>query len=1524
MQTGLSSTVRLQRAIKNKQTEMHFRSSDRIWKAAREVYLTTGKRGKPDYTYILKAEPQIRDNQLKMLNEKAAEFGYLEVHRQKNSDSTVGPHNQRINACGANLREFSEIEFPFPTPTVFGTRTQREGAKKRSFRIAGYEKTSFGPRVILSHPDLPSMDFGDSVRSHNEYLATYSTIRNVPVRETSRYSNLLLLLARPYLEHIYSEYNYGKAGFREGINKALRRVKDLIIEAGYRPTLKQERSVTSTLEFDQGKVSVDFFDTQYDEARQFYGNSPALWELERLRERGFPISQGLVEPCLIVKDVEYIREKAIQSGQLKGSIMHRRIENLFPTPWNLMDVIINGHEYTSSSKYIIVSELPLDIDSRTGKVDIALFERVVTKDGKKVLYRPALACEIKTRMAHKWYLDADYKTSESRGKKGIPQRVVAKFPLQDRSLEVSEWNAIVDSAPSPNTRKQVAIYADALSKRFQEIAGGGCEYVFKATIMIEAISNINQIRRIIEGLVVKAYEFLKQMKDNVKRTIVTPVNYSDCKIALVIHNQKAPKKPSSGMIEQPWCPPYNPFHPKKETCRRFILYLAGESPTSSGASAAWNAQFNHALRMLHQMKLKNPKAKFLWLDLADQFTIPKIAEARLHLRPRRFTSEEKARAHHEHIRLFFENIEVRGYLDDILTHLYEDSPEPAFEIRKDSSRPLIVIVSGIDILKNTTPETHRNQLQIMLDSLLASLPDNETVSVLWFDSPVPSTEKSIPYATRALIPYYTSSSLAEYTTEIIWNLPSPPRSAVEPEKWTLPSIGDAPIYDDIRLIVKHTPRELDIQFETFPLLQGWSRRFKNQGRGLVFRERSVDNTFPDRDLRDRIKLLALTLIPWIVKLKPKAKMYDDSSYSLEEQLASLIHEFKGFPDDLVVSIEPTDQSPRRAPETLDLLRFRPIDTRSGEAYAAMTYGRINSQRLYRSPNKLQTKIRQLESTQETGNEMASVVEKQTEWMLGTKFVSEDTDLPWWMVIQDPKKSSRLLVGCFLNKPLGEGEFQWSETKREIVTIQTVDEILRLPQNLVTCRQTEHGLEVWHIDLDNREKIFMGILKVVRRGHSPVSHLRGIRYAPLSQATAEPLIDTHRSESFNQHVADALNRYRAAIDAPIPVTVHIKRIDDRCSVSITNEENLFQKVELELTSDLVFLLRWPMIQDGPMCTDAGEFVTWDVFNDIEYNDMDFIRPYIVYRATRMVPNELPPRISQFFEIEEELTVEIEHDKSICPIAHREDTNHGACWQISLPAGVSEAVECQLRRNMTGREVHGLLAPGRIWIGKLYGLNVSFDFAAGSPECLVFQEDKWIRKTFRSHGVSLPAIPPGSYLRAGEERWYVEIEIYRDRVSWRATSTLTKKRISPFIESFAIDFRNNIEEECSRILDIVSKHIDISSDKISNVKAVNEYIADKLSAMGFGEENPPCWILIEHSSSELSISIGLGTGMDERIIEKVSYQIKDDITREEFSEVIYWEFDEGWLSQYNITNEEECDEQLNAALDSIKFIDASDAD
>ncbi len=325
--------------------------------------------------------------------------------------------------------------------------------------------------------------------------------------------------------------------------------------------------------------------------------------------------------------------------------------------------------------------------------------------------------------------------------------------------------------------------------------------------------------------------------------------------------------------------------------------------------------------------------------------------------------------------------------------------------------------------------------------------------------------------------------------------------------------------------------------------------------------------------------------------------------------------------------------------------------------------------------------------------------------------------------------------------------------------------------------------------------------------------------------------------------------------------------------------------------------------------------WNIFDDIEYSDMDFLRPYIIYTTTRTAPEELPSQISQFFETSEELIVEIEHDKSVCPIALGEGSDHGNCWQISLSTDVPISMKRQLEGHKTGRVMHGLLAPERIWSGRLFELKIAFNHKAGSAECLVFQEEDWIRRLLRGQVDSLPSIPPGSYLRAGEEKWVVDVSINRDGVEWNAVSTLTRRRFNNFSITYSLDFTNDLEKEHERILELISKRLEITFDEISNLSEIEELLIDELERWGFGEISPPCELLIEHTNSEYSLILKLNDEGINHVITKDTYQIDKNDAKEMISEVFHDLYNNGWISQFNVVNVDEVNEQFNEVLELI---------
>ncbi|MHA1959124.1 MAG: hypothetical protein ACW99U_02770 [Candidatus Thorarchaeota archaeon] len=371
---------------------------------------------------------------------------------------------------------------------------------------------------------------------------------------------------------------------------------------------------------------------------------------------------------------------------------------------------------------------------------------------------------------------------------------------------------------------------------------------------------------------------------------------------------------------------------------------------------------------------------------------------------------------------------------------------------------------------------------------------------------------------------------------------------------------------------------------------------------------------------------------------------------------------------------------------------------------------------------------------------------------------------------------------------------------------------------------------WGQGLDG-ELEYAGVLEIRKRGHSSIGQLIAISQTPVDGTVPVPSHGLRPAESFYQRVAASLRRYIESVTSSTPVTIGLEMIEDTCRVVFTDEDDtVLQEVEVEYVADLLSLLREPMARGNPMFTNKGTYVTWSVFDDIDYGELDFIRPYVTYKAARKVPEELPTRVAQFFEESEELPVSIEHDQSVCPIEIDDEVgDHEACWRIVLPPTCPEPVRKQLGGYMTGEQVNGLLASGRLYAGGLYELNVTLPEVSENDESVVFHEERYIRILLRSHGLSLRALKPGTYLRIWGQKWRISLSwAEKGYVRWSAQSTVTGLLFMGSSDVIELSIGLGRKDQCENIMDVISSHLPL--ERILDSGQLEEEILFKLEDLG----------------------------------------------------------------------------------------------
>ncbi len=1373
MRRGLSAAVELQRDIKNKRTIGLYQSSQRILSDAMDEYYQTVKSGVANHSKTVKAENNVRRNVLDMCCENAAAYGNTEVRRVKKSDEDIGPLNQRFNICGAHLRNFAMTMFTFQEPEFFGYQTRKIDGQSTTFRSMGYGRDSYGPHTPLVHPDLPSLDFADAVRHHLDYLATFCYIYDVPPRETGRYWNLYQLRARPYLEYIYSECSFGKKGFREGTRQVLRGIKEDItkhynIRSGDAPT------VTGSLRTPKPSFSTNFFSNLIAEARSRGIDDPGLDELERLHTTYPPHEDDKIEgddtktTYLRERDVRAIHQRISKRVTKAGSQIHRTISSQLSSPWNLRNIIMNGDSLGSNDQHLVSFEVPVDTELGKGKVDIILSERVSLKNETRVFLRPIMVFEIKTKQGHSMTLGRKDIWSESRARHGLDQRVVADFRFDDRALNPDEWENIIKATPIEKTsKKQLDTYADAVWKTYQALTGSEePNALITGVILVEATEDIRVVRDMLRSLVLNIYDEVIKHKDHRHRLVFEPcVRVQSVRVAVVINERPRSIVSEGTSILPDWQPVYDPLQLASFNGRRFIMYLDGQSPVSSGASAGWIAKFHHGLHLVKEIVERKGGPDTVWIDLADQFVDPQLAEARLYLKPYSNKEKDVQKSHRADIRQLFESIPVMGLFSDVDSFLFEGKSISSIKTRLGElpQKDCLIIVSGMETIRDATPEFHRWKLEILLSGIISSLPDNKSVTVLWFDSPVPDETYSTAYSSRTLLPFYESSVLSGVANEIVWNLPVVPGHEADPDNWPLPTLAKTPYHDDIRVIVTLDQNGFSMESTLVPTLTDWSKRFRAEGLGEMVPVEDVSQTVPDASVRARMEILALSLIPWIVKLWPKQKMDEGHSHDIAQQRydkeTSRYHIER---EHISLNVRALKEPIGREPPLLKRVRFRPEQTRGGKAFVSVTLNAINSQKLYRMLRKIKTRPKTLV-------ESSSLTERKgrtnlSDIRFGLILSSDDSGYEWRAVV-DPNVSAPLKIGLFKIKEETQASLDWSASRLDIVSKMgrkldrfdgKVTEFLfrRNPEYSKSERPEESQWFAWSRLEGDVEWTSAGLHDHVLRSSSSKTSLRAFGLKSGHDVSSMSIPAVEFPDGLKETIQEAIDRFTRQLCHVRYVRLKLEMRGKECIIRFLDSQSVktVHSLRMRNTADLIELLRWPMTEGRPLRLCADLLVTWDPFHDFSHPSPDidfgenfkFLEPLLI-SLTKSEGMGLSPDISYTTFEHRAIQITIRHYPTQCPIVTKTGRDHASCW------GVDQLPEEQFldlvdtEHHLTDNEVLQGVQRLAQSIGDRQ-ISIVFDHGSDEDDRLVFNESEVMRELSREYrGIPMQNFAPGHTAR-----------------------------------------------------------------------------------------------------------------------------------------------------------------------------------
>jgi hypothetical protein len=881
--------------------------------------------------------------------------------------------------------------------------------------------------------------------------------------------------------------------------------------------------------------------------------------------------------------------------------------------------------------------------------------------------------------------------------------------------------------------------------------------------------------------------------------------------------------------------------------------------------------------------------RIVWLDLADEFTEPFLAETRLRLRSN--PEEDRYQGHPREISEMFETIPIYGVfqkIQDYLVKANEKSLNNLFKMDDEN----IVVVSGWDWIQKATPEPHRVRLNQLLAKILDKLPDGNDATIVWFDSAVPDQSSSSIYSTRTLLPFYPNSPLFGEVTEIVWNLPLAPRSEIYPEDWTLSFDPISPCYDEIRVILHQQKNDYNVELTQIPPLISWSSRFRAEKSKPLFNTKSVvpDDVVPDSESRTRMRNLSLSLVPWFSKLHPSTIIKEEVLSTIEIETRSL-GEASGF-----------------EPSLLERMRLYPGSTKDGTSYFQLTAGRINSQRSYRSLGRLKSSFLPSYHT-----ESKSTIEESRVSFGQVIALSQSNSHTEILVCEDPCTSGRLLIAMFTESstPSDTG-FVWTR-----LDVSRLDDIINSDPDDLEIRhllytETERGLVCWEKDAVDYEWKPQGIIDLVTGQGGRYAVLSGIRVTPDSLSDIErPAFQF--PEDFEIRTRAIMQRIKETTEQAQCVTVKLVVDSSLCRIIFqdSRENDMFHYAEVQGTPDVVSLLRHPSVEGKSIRTPSGQSITWDLFSDIDYGSFDIIRSLVETSAPREARKVVAPIFTNILEpADGYIEIVLKHIPDACPLVINEGRQHGACWRL-IPSLEKETVSETISSLHTGKEIYGQLSTGRIKLdNSIYSISLNLGHTKDESDFYTYHEDRWIRRLLRENDMHFKQLAPGTSLRISEEKWNLDFTIHDNILEWVAVSEVTGFPLEGAAFRYSLNLTFNLDESIQDILGNIELYLNV--ERIANLEDFKMLLSTRLESSGYNILSPECQLEVSSEERTLKVKLIQIGGISPIMLSEEAFLVKEDDSRDDFLDSIYYRLDEGDLSSFNITNTEDFLEKLKEHL------------
>jgi hypothetical protein len=383
----------------------------------------------------------------------------------------------------------------------------------------------------------------------------------------------------------------------------------------------------------------------------------------------------------------------------------------------------------------------------------------------------------------------------------------------------------------------------------------------------------------------------------------------------------------------------------------------------------------------------------------------------------------------------------------------------------------------------------------------------------------------------------------------------------------------------------------------------------------------------------------------------------------------------------------------------------------------------------------------------------------------------------WVFFEDHHDQSRIRSGLWIGQsPLDpSSSMRWSESNTSEIADHASTVEPEMVHNLLTCKMD--GKEyVWFFADENWNPL--GELVIIPRKRGAITSIRGLQVVPVSSSKMpEAPVGVSVSTDLSSKVERELSEISQIHQHIISVECELSISSDNYSISFQVDGEELETRFFELTSDLLQILRRPLVEGVPLQStkNPSHYFTWNSYEDIEYGELQLLKPYVERRRPYVhVTVPLPHSCQELLERDSvEVEIIIGHEDEACPVVDGSYNAHGDCWRVT----VDDDFEDEFLRNLFDGEVSDLdivslmRAGGVFFEGTRYSFDIKFEMDYSSREGYVFRESRMLARQ-----LGVKTIPTGAFLELDSER--LKMTLVREGGGVRTSfhSTVTGERVS----------------------------------------------------------------------------------------------------------------------------------------------------